>query len=142
MPLQSQRQSAGAQLLHSQTLAEPPQPQQDSPLHRTTGCSLLSSKLMFPSGRSRPGLGPWDSPEGQPRLRREAVPSHPQGTETPPGELLLAQRTSGTGSGVGLVPALCSCSCGILIPPGPTPQATGSPVTCSPQGYWRAVPEG
>lgn len=31
--------------------------------------------------------------------------SHPQGTETP----LLAQRTRGTG--VGLVPALCSCSC-------------------------------
>lgn len=93
----------------------PRQPQwagwRDLPLHRATGCSLLPSKLMLPSGRSRPGPGPWDSPEGQSSPRREAVHSHPQGTRTLPGEPLPAQRTSGIGSGVGLVPAPCSCSC-------------------------------
>lgn len=93
----------------------PRQPQwagwRDLPLHRATGCSLLPSKLMLPSGRSKPGPGPWDSPDGQSSPRREAVHSHPQGTRTLPRELLPAQRTSGIGSGVELVPAPCSCSC-------------------------------
>lgn len=71
---------------------------------------LLPASLQaaVPLRQVPPALGPWDSPEGQSSPRRELCTPRTQGTEPPLWELLLAQRT---GSVVGLVPALCSCSC-------------------------------
>jgi len=71
-------------------------------------------------GRSPPGL--WDSPEGPASPRREVLHSQHWGTKPPLEEPLPAQRTS---SAVRLVPALCSCSCGLL--PGPPHQAACCP---------------